>query len=463
MRPTGTTDLLAAPPSSPTPPPPTWTELLPPEAPSAQYYSSALAYDSATQQTLYFQETPTRGLQWIWSFSSDSWTNVTPSGGLVDQGLQAVTSAFDTALGGLVLLGFPSLGNPETWEYQGGLWTEMNPTNEPYGVVLAGMTYDAGNASLLLLTMITVSGTVQTLTWTFQSGDWTVVATSGSPPPLQGTMTFDNATLSRRVLLFDYHYSPNRTETWTYTNGTWTNVTGSSGPEPPASTAVAVYDAADQFVLLLSAVLPTGRILKNTWEYANGTWILANPPSTAPFGSPAALTYDGHDGFPILVQPWPSLTTNMETTVVWKFDHTALGNPPTAILMVTPTKPSADHTIHVVASVVGGYGVVGVGGGIEAPGCQLFEHALGEWNCTPNAGGQGFALLSVTDQAGRVNLTYVKFNVTAPPLLPAWAWYAMGGAAGAAIAAAALIVVYRRRRGPRRPDSPPGEPEATPR
>jgi hypothetical protein len=433
----------------------TWTELLSPEAPPNEF-EAALTYDPVTQQALYFEVTPTGGLQWIWAYSSGLWTNDTPSGGPTTQGLRFVSAAYDPALGSVVVVGNPPAGNTQTWEYRGGVWSELSPPTEPEGIEAAGLTYDATNSSLLLLTTTFIGGSDHTLTWSLQGENWSQVSTSGAPPPLSGTMAFDNSTTSHRVVLFVSDFSPRRNETWTYDNGSWTNVTGVSGPEPPAAAAQATYDPSSGSVVLLSSESSPGNVSDSTWDYSNGTWSFVATPS-APRSVAGGLTFDGRDGFPLLVLPGSSLTTGQPSTEVWKFDRTAIGTPPVPRLSVTPTNPSAGETIHVVASAVGGFGVVGALVSILGPGCDVLQYGLGTYNCTPNSGGSGVATLFVTDQAGRVKFVTEQFNVTAPSLIPEWAWYPIAGAVLALIAATVVILVRRRRKDTGRRGPPPGD------
>ena len=450
-----------------TPTPLTWSELLPSTDPPPEL-SATLAYDPISQQTLDFEGTLDNNVADVWSFAAGSWTNVTPHGNLTSQNLTEASATFDAADGYLLLFGYLSYAylNPavsETWQYESGTWALLAPATEPYGTVLAGLTYDASDSTVLLLTTVPVYGEpTETLTWSFHAGDWGLVSTAAAPPPFtSATMAFDNSSADQEVVLFDWGFLVGGGEgehnlTWVYHAGVWTNVSNPTAPAPPAASSSMTFDASEQAVLLTSAGSPARNLTDRTWEFHANAWSLVDTPGTSPIlgtvelSGGSDLAYDATDGYGLEVAAWYAPYGANLTTQTWKFDRTELGAPPQAMLSVVPENLTSGDSLRVTASATGGFGVLAVEVRIFLPGCNRIEMTLGTWNCTTSGSGLGVVGLSVTDQAGREVFTFRGVNVSSSSTaVPAWALWAPLAGGGAAGVLAGVLVGRRRPKSPR--------------
>ncbi len=441
----------------------TWTELLPEGLPPSNSTTTpVLVYDPVTQQTLDFASASPFGLTSIWSFDAGVWTNVSPPGNLTHQDLSEFSATFDAADGYLLLFGYvgdndQTPGYAQTWKYSAGLWAQLSPRAEPRGTPMAGVTYDPVDSSTILLT--TLYFTNDSLTWSFQGGNWTRLVTSGSPPALFGsTMVFDNSTADQELVLFaDGIQAPGPTrgfwnQTWVYRGNQWLNVTATSGPAPPADEGAMTYDSSEHVVLLVDHAFFANSTPARTWEFTDSRWVYFAAPSIAPFlgDGGSNFVYDPHETYSIFVGSYPSAYSGNWTTQTWKLDHTDIGAPPTLALNVTPRNLTEGATVHITASATGGYGALAVVVQFDIPGCAAIERRTGSWNCTSKGSGEGIVSLGVTDQSGRVVSVSTILQI-APPVSPStdWLLYALSvGAVVAALGVAAAIVIRRRKRPP---------------
>jgi len=431
----------------------TWSELLPEGNPPADF-GAIIVYDPLTQQTLAFGNMRGGTLASVWSFQAGVWTNVTNgTGNLTHQGLMWTSATFDTADGCLLLFGFGlPYYNAETWAYRSGTWALLTPSVEPYGTVVAGLTYDSVTSSVVLVVSGYVGGNASMITWSFHAGIWTQLPTPTHLPMLwSASMAYDNSTSDQELVLFAWGLPEGLpgNETWVYRGGDWHNVTATSGTAPSPGAATMTYDLAEQAVLLVSRGASALQFPSRTWEFSGGQWSYVATPGAAPFFGMGQqnLAFDGHDRYAVLVGESGSLYFPGPTDQTWKFDRTDLGPAPIARLNVTPQNSSLGTPVQITAQAIGGYGAIAATLLVSAPGCELEELGNGSWNCTATSGGRGNVFLGVVDQAGRYNRTSAEFNVSSPASpAPNWTPYAALGGVGIAVVLAGILLARHRRK-----------------
>ncbi len=125
----------------------------------------------------------------------------------------------------------------DTWTFQNGRWTQLNPTVSPSWRSAGEMVYDYQDGYVVFFGGQDLNYNPTNDTWKFLHGNWTQLTPVVSPPAIRfGAMTYDAN--DSYVLLFggdlcNSGCTPYRTGfTWTFSGGNWTNRT--LGLKPPA-------------------------------------------------------------------------------------------------------------------------------------------------------------------------------------------------------------------------------------
>jgi len=189
----------------------------------------------------------------------------------------------------------PAVG--DTWEFQGGIWTNLTASltgPSPPPRVDAAMAYDAADGYLLLFGGYDGT-TVYNDTWEFHDGGWTKISTPSAPAPrFAPGLAYDAA--AGYVVLFgglgSWTGAPTFNDTWTYRAGTWTNVTEPGGPAPRFSFGMD-YDPASASVVLFggwSTAEPSS--FNDTWTFSAGTWTERHPSATPTERNYQSMAFD---------------------------------------------------------------------------------------------------------------------------------------------------------------------------
>src|SRR6266566_2995557 len=115
----------------------TWTNLTPQVGPSPRA-GAGMAYDALADRIILFGGTAgyygyARDT-WVFDYSSDIWTNVTPTETSVPSGRAAHAMAYDSRADRTILFGGQAIsGIDETWAYDfnANTWKNMNPVTKP--------------------------------------------------------------------------------------------------------------------------------------------------------------------------------------------------------------------------------------------------------------------------------------------------------------------------------------------
>jgi hypothetical protein len=219
-----------------------WVTITPTTSPAARY-GAGMAYDPLHQVTVLFggSDEEDVALNQTWEYIGATWVQIVPPTSPLSRTHHSL--AANPISGTIYLFG----GNDEEtyfndlWRYQNRLWTEILASgNRPVSRTLAALTYDTANHRLLLFGGRTVTGTLLSDLWAFDSiaESWTKLGDGGggSPPPRAAhTLTYDPVT--GNVVLVGGVTDEGDTllsDTWHYSQGGWTEVTPSLAPTQPA-------------------------------------------------------------------------------------------------------------------------------------------------------------------------------------------------------------------------------------
>lgn len=188
--------------------------------------------------------------------------------------------AYDPADGYAVMYGGYDANVPtfyyDTWTFAAGTWTKISPANHPpaptgfvlaYDPVLKGILEFGGESPY--------GGTYYNETWLFQSGNWTQLYPTNSPPSRsQYAMAYDSSD-SEMVLFGGLNGGSAQylSDTWAFNGTTWTEVHSAKSP-PGRQQAQMVYDASLGKVLLFGGSNLTTGLLSDTWAFGGGSWKL---------------------------------------------------------------------------------------------------------------------------------------------------------------------------------------------
>jgi hypothetical protein len=245
-----------------------------------------------------------------------NWTNVTIGSPTSPMARQGTSMTYDSKDGYVVLFGGYSNSSKlfsyrlynDTWEFQGGIWTNITKANAPSPRFGAAMAYDAKDRYVVLYGGDTICPThpppacFHNDTWKFAGGVWTNITPSSSPPPrLDAGMTYDIH--DKCIVLFGGElgiskapYYHEYSDTWEFVRGFWTNVTPPSGPSGRRAMGM-TYDGKDGYIVLFGGEGGTSTSVKgDTWKFAAGIWTnISSTGAPSPRASWGFLTYDARD------------------------------------------------------------------------------------------------------------------------------------------------------------------------
>jgi hypothetical protein len=284
---------------SPTAPPTSayaWSQLSPSTSPSARI-SPNMVFDAADGYTLLFGGIGSAGvLGDTWSFNGNSWNQLSPA--TSPPARAGAAMVYDAADGYVVLFGGGTLGSGgvqygDTWTFHNGIWTKLSTPTAPPARIDASIAYDAKDGYVVLFGGVSgnsCSGgcTYYSDTWEFKGGVWTQLSPSSAPKARAGAgMSYDSN--DGYVLLFGGTTqfccsNAGLGDTWKFVGGSWTQLSPSSSPTE-RNTFSMVYDPTLGGVLAFGGWIPAGACgsdATDTWEFSGGSWTqltLATSPS----------------------------------------------------------------------------------------------------------------------------------------------------------------------------------------
>ncbi len=391
------------------------------------YGSTGLVYDPARGAVLAFigifpgnnstAVTEGPGMELVWEFSNDRWTNITPTNGsqpgafgawslvLADNAPNVV---YDPAIGCDVVFspfpgGGPSPAANRTWEFCSSNWTR-GPQNP-------GAFYNASTSNLVSPTQcvydLSLGGELCVLqtwteasTWLYANNSWTEVVYNGTPP--------------------NYRFAG---------TGILINQTGGDGEAGFLLWSGLVYDAADETALYLGGWNPEYTGLNGRLAYVLGVSPLfvrlSASPDPGEAGGPVVLTTetvggagpfnysyaglpagcDAFDRSSFGCVPEANGTYSIQVTVTDRLGQDALATATLVVgaglqaqLTVAPDRIELGESADVSLAIRGGLPPYWTGYSGLPAGCTA--NATGSWVCTPSATGNFTLAAQVLDADG---------------------------------------------------------------
>lgn len=237
-----------------------------------------------------------------WAYAHGYWTQLFPANPPPARNYPAMTydaAAHYVLLFGGLYCGAYSLPCRDTWEFQGGNWTQLYPATSPSPCYWVSMAYDPTDGFVVLFDRC--QGT-----WVWNGTTWSALTTSvvpltGKYQPFQ--MAYDGA--SGRVVLAALSNFSNRAGrlfmmTAVFAHGNWTqlaNTTALEGWGGPMA-----YDPQLGKLILFGAG-GTSRTPRQTWEFGSGVWLQVHPARRPPRDAFDAMAYDPAGSSVILFAP----------------------------------------------------------------------------------------------------------------------------------------------------------------
>lgn len=200
---------------------------------------------------------------------------------------RAASMAFDPLRARLVLFGGDDgLGTfVDTWEWDGGTWTQRFPLHHPPSG-RGALAYHRGSQRLVF-----VGDSVSQPVWSYDGVDWSPLTTA-TTPPLSGEdlLTRDDA---RGVLvLWTAGIAASAGQTWEFNGVDWQRRFPPVSP-PPVRHAGLVFDPFRQRTILHGGTL--GSSTQNgTYEYDGTTWTVVPTTANSPATHSFAFAFDAH-------------------------------------------------------------------------------------------------------------------------------------------------------------------------
>jgi len=275
---------------------------------SGMYRATVLVNDSSTNSTLVALGITVTSLTWY----------DLPSSATQPPWLYMAAMTYDPQINGILLFGgnlevYPYGYSDQTWEYVGGVWTNIssNLSQAPSSRFGASLAYDINDSYALLYGGYSTActGTVGNFTsyyfcndtWIFTpAAGWVQINPNISPPARYAAAMADDP-IDGYVVLFGgecYYcggsYYSQADDTWIFHGGQWINWTSNTTKSPnPLVFTDAVFDAAEGYVLMFGGGTngcPSGT--GQTWTFSHGNWT-DETTGTQPTGTDyGAMAYD---------------------------------------------------------------------------------------------------------------------------------------------------------------------------
>ncbi|HTT34697.1 MAG TPA: hypothetical protein VMH78_02360 [Thermoplasmata archaeon] len=276
-----------------------------------------------------------------WVFKDGVWANLSIAG---PPSACAPSMAYDASDGYVVEYGgfqttaqdhYTPSPNNETWTFEHGRWTELVGIPNPW-VEFAGassvMTYDPALGSVILYGehFQNTSPSMVGMTWGFNAGFWSRIATANDPISISATLlcglTYDRAD--------GYPVLVTEDQTWGFINEDWIRLT--NPPDPAESLVGFSFDAKLNETVLFGAVFPPGTDsppMNYTWLYADGSWANASV-NGPPYRFSNGMVFDGHDGYTLSFggEGWGPEANNLTSRMR---NDTWIFTPPPTVLNVS--------------------------------------------------------------------------------------------------------------------------------
>jgi hypothetical protein len=318
----------------------------------------AMAYDSARGVTVLFggnlgtsQNVQPSGETWEWNGAGGgNWTPVIGGGPLPRQSHAMVYDAFRQKT---VVFGGDNGGscNGETWERETTGWTLRASSGPSPRVEGSAMAFDVDRSVAVLFGGASLPASYQADTWEWNGARWTQRMVAGPSGRYNHAMAYDAA--RHATVLFGGQVNANGNagsvsgETWLWNGSVWTLWVG-AGPSAREGHRM-VYDAGRSVVVLFGGWNPNGTVNGETWEWngaGSGTWAVRSTSGPAPRAQ-HDMAYDALHGVTVLFggnvhdsTGGPPTSSNDET---WTWNGAGVGT--WSRRFVSGPSPRQDHAM----------------------------------------------------------------------------------------------------------------------
>ena len=273
-----------------------WQQAAPAASPSAR--SGAGMTATPTGILLFGGSTGFSASNETWSYDGATWSQLNPAPAPTAKAghemVYDIVRGVVLMYGGLNTSFFGGPSVDQTWEWNGTTWTQVFPSTTPGGLGNHGMSYDVVRNRVVLYggSANSFFPIAESGTWEFNGTTWVLVATTGTPGPLERPAMCYHVGINRTVLFGGIDPQIGGVDTtWLYDGTNWTAapVTGS---KPAVRTgAKMVYDSARGVCVLTGGLDPTtGNAIVDTWEFDGAAWTQVNNATTGRYA--ASLAYD---------------------------------------------------------------------------------------------------------------------------------------------------------------------------
>lgn len=342
-----------------------WTNLTSgAQPPSGVGQAGTMVYDAGDDYLLYYDggcQTPPKpfscDLSETWIFTNGTWINITSTAGPAPSPRYDMAMAYDPVDGYVVAYGGVSSDtsapvNSSTWIFRQGVWSIL-----PCRGACPPLGFDANN----LMTWDAADGYVLAqgnAPYSFLHGSWTSLAGNDSsfPEPdsvVSGSLAYSAA--YGHPILFGGQSSYYRCSntTWEWTGDLWVNITGASIYSPGDRCNAALAQTPDGELLLYGGQgsSPGYNVLNSTWLFSAGQWTNATGPLSPPALQGAQLALDSGLSIDVLEGGSPEGGYYLGLPVTWTW-----GPPPFANLTISslPRSPDVGFPALFSASFIGG-------------------------------------------------------------------------------------------------------------
>jgi hypothetical protein len=338
----------------------TWTKKNPDQSPPARF-AAMMAFDPSSGEIVlaggrtsssYFKDT--------WTWDGENWTQRQD----MPEPRAAAGMAWDSDNGRLILFGgdaAPADTRNQTWAWQGGTWSELNPAASPSARIRVVMTNDPARGEIVLYGGDSASNQALGDTWTWDGKTWVQESPEVSPPPLSASGIVFHSGLGRVVLFGGYPASGWSDETWSWDGSNWRPESSSDSPGGRANVSMAFDPRRGEIVMFGGyGFIAYG----DTWTYGptegiSGNWALQSP-STSPSGrGGAGMAYDEARGEVVMFGGEIASNNSVADTWIWDEGEWIQMNPSDAPSARSSPAMAFDHKTGKVV-LFGGVGTGGV-------------------------------------------------------------------------------------------------------
>jgi hypothetical protein len=239
-----------------------------------------MAYDEVNRQAILFGGLGAAGqLNDTWAWDGSAWQALHPSHSPTPR--EGATLVYDPALSAIVLYGGMDDSTPkpspinDTWSWNGGDWTRLQPTASPAGGVRPRLALLSG-ANLVTRFGDCIESNDSAL-YAFDGHTWSAHPASGTWPPALCLPSFGGDLGRRQLVLFGGNLGTGAAppaDTWLYDGTSWKHASPAQSPSGRNDAAM-VYDS-DHHVMVLFGGEGLGQgqsgPLNDTWTWDGTNW-----------------------------------------------------------------------------------------------------------------------------------------------------------------------------------------------